>query len=143
MTIEQTSPNPGRVFSAIWTYQQTRAFAAIISLNLLSAIGEGIATAEEVANRIAPSEKGTRILCDLLTIHGFLLKEDEAYALHPETAPFLDNNSPTYPGGAVQFLLSPTIMGSFDNLTEVVRRGGALMAGEGTAETDDRGSVVW
>jgi 16S rRNA G966 N2-methylase RsmD len=136
MTIEQTSPNPGKVFSAIWAYQQTRAIEAAIRLDLFGAIGEGAATAEEVAKRIAASEKGTRVLCDFLTIHGFLLKENEAYTLHPETAPFLDSNSPAYLGGAVQFLLSPTIMGSFDNLTEVVRQGGTLMAGEGTVEPD-------
>ena len=62
MTTEQPSPSPERIFSAVWAYQQTRAIEAAVRLELFTAIGEGTATAEEAAKRIAASERGKRIL---------------------------------------------------------------------------------
>ena len=57
MTTQQPTPNPERIFSAVWAYQQTRALEAALRLNLFTAIGEGAATAEEAAKRIDASER--------------------------------------------------------------------------------------
>ena len=40
-----------------------------------------VVTAAELAKRANTSEKGMRILCDFMTIQGFLTKQDGAYGL--------------------------------------------------------------
>jgi 2-polyprenyl-3-methyl-5-hydroxy-6-metoxy-1,4-benzoquinol methylase len=53
---------------------------------------------------------------------------------------FLDRRSPAYMGGAIEFLLSPEFTAAFQDLTPVVRRGGTVLAGEGTVEPEN---PVW
>lgn len=45
-----------------------------------------------------------RILCDYLTILGFLVKTGTSYGLTPESALFLDKRSPAYLGSISFFL---------------------------------------
>lgn len=134
MSIGTQNLNPQGVFTAVWAYQQTRALEAGLKLDLFTAIGADAVTAEEAANRIAASTKGTRILCDFLAIHGLLSKEDGVYSLTPEASAFLVRSSPAYLGAALDFMLSPMLVDSFDNLAEIVRKGGTLMDGAGTVE---------
>jgi SAM-dependent methyltransferase len=81
-----------------------------------------------------------RILSDYLTIIGFLTKQDNRYRLTPDTAMFLDKRSPAYIGGAVEFLLSPTLAGSFKDIAAAVRKGGTVMSQEGTIAPEN---PVW
>ena len=48
-----------------------------------------------------------RILCDFMTIQGFLTKQDGAYGLTPDSAVFLDKKSPAYLGSIAFFLMHP------------------------------------
>jgi ubiquinone/menaquinone biosynthesis C-methylase UbiE len=73
-----------------------------------------------------------RILCDSLTAFGFLTKSNGAYHLTPDSAAFLDEKSPNYTGGTVEFLLSPEFTANFDNLTEAVKKGGTARSELGT-----------
>ncbi|HWC17500.1 MAG TPA: class I SAM-dependent methyltransferase, partial [Terriglobales bacterium] len=88
-------------------------------------------TTASIARRCEAAERGIRILCDFLTIHGFLKKEGAHYALTPESALFLDSHSPAYLGGTISFLLTDTLREGHRRLTEAVRRGGCAL-GEGT-----------
>jgi len=71
---------------------------------------------------------------------GFLVKEGATYRLTEESAVFLNQHSPAYLGGCVEFLLAPHIMRNFEALTERVRRGGSPERGvereEGQQEED-------
>ena len=60
-----------------------------------------------LAERCGASERGTRILCDYLTVGGLLTKDNGAYALTPESAAFLDQRSRMYLGSCAQFLNHP------------------------------------
>jgi hypothetical protein len=71
-----------------------------------------------------------RVLCDFLTIHGFLTKDGTQYALTQDSAVFLNRKSPAYLGGAIEFLLAPRVREAHALLTEAVRRGGSAL-GEG------------
>lgn len=82
-------PNPGRFFEALQAYQQTEALKTAIELELFTAIAEGNTTTEALATRCQAAERGVRILCDYLTIHGFLTKEGSAYGLSQDSAIFL------------------------------------------------------
>jgi hypothetical protein len=132
--------NPTRFFQTVNAYQASAALKAGIDLDFFTIIAEGKATASEVAASAKTSERGTRILCDYLTIMGFLTKEDGKYDLAPDAAAFLDRKSPMYLGGATQFLLTPEFVGGFSNLAEAVRQGRTTLSGQGTVDPDD---PVW
>lgn len=129
-------PTPERFFNAINAYEQTEAMKAAIELQLFTAIAEGNTTARSIAQRCKASERGTRILCDFLTIHGFLSKDGSQYSLAPDTALFLNQHSPAYLGTAVEFLLTPRIREAHSRLTDAVRTG-ATALGQGTLEPEN------
>ncbi len=116
-------PSPELFFETLWAPQRTAALKAAIELDVFSAIAAGAHTVREIADRCKASERGTRILCDTLTISGFLTKTGEAYEATPDTAMFLAKQSPAYLGSTIEFLGAPRFMGSFDRLTETIRRG--------------------
>lgn len=124
-----SQPTPVRFFHTVNAYQQSAAIKASVELGVFTAIGAGCDTAEALAARCHVSAKGIRILCDYLTIQQFLTKEDGRYGLTGEAAMFLDKSSPYYLGATVGFLLLPQMTQAFDNLTEVVRKGGTLFPG--------------
>src|SRR2546423_13740426 len=125
MTPEKSGqPAPALLFDTFNAYQRTQAVKTAIELELFTAIGEGTTTAKEIAERCETSERGIRILCDFLTIIGFLTKQDARYGLTLDSATFLDKRSPAYMGTVSEFILSPHIVDNFDRLTEAVRNGG-------------------
>jgi len=121
-------------------HQRTEALKAAIELEVFTAIGEGNATAADIAKRCQASEKGIRVLCDYLTIMGMLTKQGKNYALTVDSAVFLDKRSPAYLGGAVAFLGHPMVAGAAKNMTEAVRKGGTAMPEDGTIGPDN---PVW
>ena len=118
-------PTPQRFFEAV-TMHPDQALKAAIELEVFTAIGEGNQTAEAIANRCKASVRGTRILCDYLTVLNFLVKQDSHYVLAADSALFLDRRSPAYLGSAVNFLMHPQMGGRWTNLTDAVRKGGAV-----------------
>ena len=116
-------PTPALLFDTVNGYQRSQAIKTAIELEVFTAIGEGKTTAKEIAERCSASERGVRILCDYLTIVGFLTKEGNNYQLTPDSAMFLDKRSPAYMGTVTDFILSDYIMDNFDRLTETVRNG--------------------
>ncbi|HJP94534.1 MAG TPA: class I SAM-dependent methyltransferase [Pyrinomonadaceae bacterium] len=133
----QQQPSPVLFFQTINAHQRTEALKAAIELEVFTAIGEGNATAAEIAKRCQASERGTRILCDFLTIIGMLTKQGNRYALTPDSATFLDKHSPAYLGGAVEFLASPELMEGTKHLADAVRKGGTAIDDEGTLEPEN------
>jgi len=125
-------PSPQLFFQTINAHQRTEALKAAIELEAFTAIGEGNTTAAQIANRCQTSERGMRILCDFLAIHGMLTKQDGQYGLTLDSATFLDKHSPAYLGGAVEFLCSPMLTEGSKHIAEAVRKGGTAMEGEGT-----------
>jgi ubiquinone/menaquinone biosynthesis C-methylase UbiE len=130
-------PNPMRIFQTLNAFQQTAALRAAIELDVFTAIGEGQNTIAQIARRAGASERGPRILCDNLTIMGFLTKNSTHYGLAPDAAMFLDRRSPAYMGSAARFLNAPEILGAYDHLTEAVRKGGTVMSGDGTVAAEN------
>ncbi len=118
-------------FETIHAFHRTAALKAAIELDLFTGIGEGADTAETLARRVGASERGTRILCDYLTVMGFLAKTGNHYGLLADSKMFLDRRSPAYVGGAIEFLLSPTQVEAFRDIAPAVRKGGTVMGAEG------------
>jgi len=136
----QTVPSPEIIFDTLNAHQRTAALRAAVELDLFTAIGGGAVTVPAIAQHIQASEKGTRVLCDFLTIIGFLTKDGREYGLTPSSAAFLNRNSPAYLGTVAHFLSNPDITAPFSDLAAVVRKGGTTMPGEGTVEPNN---PVW
>ena len=118
--------SPGVVFDTLQAYQRSVALKAGIDLNLFTTIAEGNHSLRAIATRIQASEKGTRVLCDYLTMIGFLAKHGGEYTLTPDSAAFLDRRSPAYLGSMANFLMSPNVAGLLEDMTDVIRRGGGV-----------------
>jgi ubiquinone/menaquinone biosynthesis C-methylase UbiE len=129
-------PSPELFFQSVNSYQRTAALRAAVELEVFTAVAEGVATAVEIARRCNSSERGIRILCDYLTVLGFLTKAEGRYAATPDTAIFLDRRSPAYVGDAVRFLLAPELTASFERLTEAVRTGTTQLPAGGSVAPD-------
>lgn len=132
MTAHAQQPTPQLFFETITAYQRSEALKAAIELDLFTAIGEGCQSASQIAARCSASERGTRIICDYLTMIGFLTKDQNKYGLTPDSAVFLDKRSPAYMGGTVEFLVSDHVTEGFKHLAEAVRKGGNATPEEGT-----------
>jgi SAM-dependent methyltransferase/predicted transcriptional regulator len=129
-------PNPERIFQTLLGYQQTAAMRAAIELDIFTAIAEGNDTPARIAARCKCAERGARILCDYLTINGFLIKNDGRYSLTPESQIFLVRTSPAYMGGVADFIARGSILEGFQNFTENVRKGGTTMPDAGSMTPD-------
>jgi len=112
-----------------------------IDLDLFTAIGQGAATAEAIAQRCSADLRAVRILCDYLVVLGFLAKSDQSYSLTPTAAVFLDRSSPHYLGSTARFVTGPHLLDAFRDVEQLVRRGSTLLAGSGTVEPEYEGWV--
>jgi len=137
-TAHASAPDPGRIMEALNAFQQTEALKAAIELDIFTHIADGASTAAEIAQRAHSSERGMRILCDFMTIRGFLSKSDAHYANTPTAQVFLNKRSPAYMGSIANFLASPRLVECFHDLAGSVRKGGAVS--QGTLAPED---PVW
>ena len=97
------SVSPARILETFHGYQKGAALRAALELDLFTALDPGPAGTAELARSSGASERGLRILCDYLTVLGFLEKDASAgtYRLLPDSAAFLSRRSDRYLGGAV------------------------------------------
>jgi 2-polyprenyl-3-methyl-5-hydroxy-6-metoxy-1,4-benzoquinol methylase len=130
-------PSPQMVFDMLFAYQRTAALRAAIEIDLFRAIGEGAADAASIARRCSASERGTRILCDFLTVNGILNKADGRYSHTETSAMFLDPRSPACVASTAKFLGNPLMREPFDRLAEIVRSGRTVLPGQGSVEPDN------
>lgn len=139
MTNTPHHPSPRLFFETASAYQRSAALHTAVELGLFTAIGN-CSIIPEIAKACNCSERGVRILCDFLTILGFLTKQDANYYLTEDSAVFLNRNSPTYLGDTLHFLHSDTVTHAFQSLTTAVSQGGTALPGKGTM---DEAHPVW
>ena len=130
-------PTPERIFATLTAYQSTAALRAAIDLSVFTLIAEGARDAVALASKSAASERGIRMLCDYLTVQGFLTKSDNTYGLTQESAVFLDRHSPAYMGSAAEFLGGERSFANFRELTAAVRKGGTVGDNGANTAPDD------
>jgi SAM-dependent methyltransferase len=130
-------PSPGLIFDTLLAFQQTAALRAGIDLGVFRAVGEGPSDVASLAKQCSASERGIRILCDFLTIHGFLVKEDGRYQHSPTSALFLDPKSPACVASISRFLGDPQMQDIARHLPEIVRSGRTILPGDGTVEPEN------
>ena len=120
-------PTPDAFMGALTAYQRSAALKGALDLDLFTAIGRRRETASTLASRCGASPRGTRILCDYLTVAGFLTKSGDGYALTADSAQFLDRGSPACVAAAADFVYAPELREAFADVAAAVRRGGTVM----------------
>lgn len=133
------APSPQLFFETVNAHQRTAALKTAIELDLFTAIGDGASTAPAIATACAASERGVRILCNYLTVLGFLTKDGDAFRLTPDSTVFLTKRSPAYLGGTLRFLANPELTKNLQVLTDTVRRGTTAE----TANTVSDENPIW
>ncbi len=131
---------PALVFETLQAHQRTAALKAAIDLDLFRAVGEGPGDVASLARKCSASERGIRILCDFLTVHGLLVKENSSYRHSPTSAAFLDPRSPSCLASIAQFLGNSAMREPYDRLAEIVRTGRTVLPGDGSVEPEN---PVW
>jgi ubiquinone/menaquinone biosynthesis C-methylase UbiE len=134
-TIASASPTPSPdappvslelFWEAACAYQKTAAIKAAVELDVFTRIGTGAHSVTMLAEQTGAAQRGLRILCDYLTVSGFLEKKRGDYDLTPSSQAFLDRRSPSYCGSVLDFIASPQMAGQFlDDPASFVRNGGA------------------
>src|SRR5260370_21183485 len=131
-------PLPAIIFETLNAYQRTGALRAAIELDLFTAIADGNTTSKEIAARIQASEKGARVLCDFLTVIGFLAKQGDDYSLVADSATFLNRHSPAYLGSATGFFgHMERQLSASDGIAAAVRKGGTVLSDQGIISPED------
>jgi SAM-dependent methyltransferase len=134
-----TEVSPDLFLDAVLGYQKTAAIKAALALNLFTAISQRSGNVDQVATQTGSSARGVRILCDYLTVQGFLEKHRDQYRLTPATEVFLTKTSPACMGSIIDFLASPEMISLWlDDPVSYVRNGGS--AGLGNLAPDN---PVW
>lgn len=127
--LETRAPSPFRLFQAINAFHLTEAIRSAIELDIFTTIGAGHRGTPAIARQCGISERGARILCDFLVVHGFLDKSGQEYALSDDSAMFLDRKSPAFMGSCTRFLLNDSLRSHLRALPDAVRYGGATDRG--------------
>lgn len=133
----KSMPSPELIFETLTAYQRSAALRAAIDLNLFRAVGEGPGDVASLARQCGASERGIRILCDYLTIHGFLTKADGHYRQTPTSELFLDPRSPACIASISHFLVHPALTEPFVRLSDAVRSGRTVLQGDGSVEPEN------
>ncbi len=143
----QPEVSPLFFFQHINAYQQTVTLMAALELDLFTRLAEATRpeerTAAALARAIQASEKGTRVLCDFLTIHGLLSKHEAEgpYAWYQptrEATVYLDRRSGRSLANAPKFIAPPPIHGAAEVVTGSVRKGGTV-----TEEYTNENAAMW
>lgn len=120
----------------VWAFMRSSAIKAAIELEVFTHIEDGAETAAAIADRSKAAERGIRILCDGLTVMGFLEKKQGRYRLTADTAAFLSRKSPAYMGDTIGFLQAPHMLAAFADFTNAVKSGGHVLTEKGNTETE-------
>jgi len=133
----ETPLTPAPIFEMLQAHQRTAGLNAAIELDLFRAVGEGAADAATLASRCSASERGTRILCDFLTLCGVLAKDGAHYGHTPLSATFLDPRSPACIASISKFLGAAPMLETYGHLAEIVRTGRTVLPGDGSVEPEN------
>jgi len=140
MTQHAPEVTPDLFWETMVAFQRSAALKSAVDLEIFTKIAEGNKTAADIAKAAGASERGVRILCDSLTVIGFLTKSGSEYSLTDASAAFLDKNSQMYLGSAVDFIMSPSQRRGFDDLTSAVKNGGSSISGDASMDPE---SEMW
>ncbi len=133
---QQKQPSPELFLQAVNAYRDSAVVKGAVELDVFTAIAQGVNSADALAGHCQADKRGMRSLCDYLCVMGMLEKTDKTYLLTPDSAVFLDRNSPAFMGDIVNFLLDPFFVRDIGDVARAVRKGGVATSAVGSDEPD-------
>jgi len=115
-----------------FAFGRSNVLVTAVELELFTHIDNGEHTIEELARNARASERGLRMLLNVLTAQGFLDKRGERYELTETARLYLSKRSPSYLGGLVRHTLQ--MQPAWGKLTEAVRTGKPAREVEGEGD---------
>jgi hypothetical protein len=132
--------DPGHIMQTATAFWASKALLTAVELDLFTKLGDGATTAAELGKAAGLHPRGTYDFFDALVALKFLNRDgdgpDGKYSNTPETAAFLDKQSPTYIGGLPE-MLNSRLFGFWNGL------GTALKTGQPQNETRHGGKSVF
>ena len=121
MSAQHPQPTPAEMLMQLgFAHTGTRVLMTSLELDVYSPLADGARTAADVARAVGASERGVRMILDVLATFQLLSKTGDRYELTPPARELLLPSSPDFMG---QTLGSAQAAASWDRLTEVVRSG--------------------
>ena len=121
MSAQPPQPTPAEMLMQLgFAHTGTRALMTSLELDVYSPLADGARTAADVARAVGASERGVRMILDVLATFQLLSKTGDRYELTPPARELLLPSSRDFMG---QTLGSAQAAASWDRLTEVVRSG--------------------
>ncbi len=119
--------SPDHFINSVLGYQKTAALKAASTLDLFTVISQVDGDLDRIADRTGAAVRGVRILCDYLTVSGFLEKDSARYRLTEATRLFLTTTSPAFMGSVIDFLAAPEMISLWldGDPASFVRNGGS------------------
>ena len=118
--------DPSHIMQVGMGFWASKTVLSAVELELFTQLGSESLTGEEVAARIGLHPRGTYDFLDTLVALNFLEREgdgpDGRYANTPDTAFFLDKNSPAYIGGILE-MANARLYRFWGDLTEALQTG--------------------
>src|SRR5579875_3439299 len=97
---ERPAVTPDRIMQLSWGFAPPLAMEAAIRHGIFEALDRTPMTVMEVAEATGSSERGTRMIVEMLAGIGLLERGDgNRFSLSPESAAFLVSSKPTFLGG--------------------------------------------
>lgn len=118
--------NPSQIMQTATAFWPSKVLLTAVDLDLFTVLGNGGMTASELMETLELHPRGTYDFFDALVALGFLEREGDGpggeYRNTPETAHFLNTDSPAYIGGMPR-MLNARLFGFWDNLGKALRTG--------------------
>ena len=118
--------DPSHIMQVGTGFWPAKTLLSAVELGLFSRLGDDSATGEQLGTTLGLHPRGTRDLLDGLVALRFLDRDGDGtearYRNTPETAMFLDKNSPSYIGGVLE-MFNTRLFRNWADLTEALRTG--------------------
>ena len=136
----QPLPDPSHIMQTATAFWTSKVLLTAVEFDLFTLLDNTSMTASALGKRLALHPRGTYDFFDALVAAGFLRREGDGaegrYSNTPDTAAFLNRNSPTYIGGLPE-MLNARLFGFWNHLGE------ALKSGLPQNETKHRGKPIF
>jgi ubiquinone/menaquinone biosynthesis C-methylase UbiE len=116
------SVTPERILQMAWGYAPPLILEAALHHRVFDVLDSGPKNLLEIARATGASERGLAAILNVLVGLEFLGKNDDAYALTPESAAFLVSSKPSFMGGLLRHT-SEDLIPNWLQLNEVVATG--------------------
>jgi len=118
--------DPSHIMQTATAFWASKALLTGVEFDLFTALGDDAMTADQLGQELGIHPRGRYDFFDALVAAGFLLRDGDGpngrYRNTPDTAAFLNRNSPTYIGGLPE-MLNARLFGFWNHLGEALRTG--------------------